>query len=92
MWGWIAALVAGGLVVSHFSASALTDDQKVQMAVQAALAHETDPAVLTTFAAKLRAAGYDKEAASITAKLNTTHNIAILPHNAVALASIIRRA
>ena len=69
MWYWIAALAVGGLAWSHFSASsakAATD--LVHQAVAAALVQEHDPIVLTTFAQKLRQAGYDQEAALIDAK------------------------
>lgn len=76
MWPWIAALIAGGLVVSHFSSS-VSDDQKVQMAVHAALVSEKDPNVLVVFAGKLRAAGYDQEAAALQTKATGLYGVKV---------------
>jgi hypothetical protein len=81
-WAWIALLFAGGAFAYQFS-SHLTDEQKIELAVQACIAKENNPQVLILFAQKLRAAGYDVEADKVDAKLNQLHGVTALTSNTV---------
>ncbi len=81
MWPWIVAAVAGGAAIAHFSSanSAGAQDDEVQKAVAAVLSKENDLVTLTTFALKLRAAGYDTYAAQVDAKAANIHRTSVLP-------------
>ncbi len=77
MWPWLIAALAGGVVLAHMSGGG--SDLEVQKAVSAALSKEKDPVTLTTFALKLRAAGYDQYATQVDAKAARLHGISALP-------------
>lgn len=78
MWPWIVAALMGGAALAHFSSGNSTDDE-VQKAVGIVLDKEADPVTLTTFALKLRAAGYDAYATQVDAKAARLHGISALP-------------
>lgn len=70
MLPWFLVAAMSTALLYHFKViGGMSDEDQIGRAYKYALTHETDVTVLTTFAYKLQAAGYEAQANALTAKI-----------------------